>query len=122
MDLTKLLPVLDAAEMLGLVTVEKGEAKLTKEGAEMRTSKERALLMRDALSKLEPFVTALKFEKKFTGTDVAKELSDKGTRWHHEDEVNSLIVSEILLHWGIHAGLLDYDGSGFTPKARRESS
>ena len=38
MDLTKLLPVLDAAEMLGLVTVEKGEAKLTKVGAEMRTS------------------------------------------------------------------------------------
>jgi hypothetical protein len=25
-----------------------------------------------------------------------------------------LIISEILIHWGIRAGFLDYDGSGFT--------
>ena len=38
MELTKLLSVLNAAKMLGLVTVEKGEAKLTNVGAEMHAS------------------------------------------------------------------------------------
>lgn len=123
MDLTKLLPVLDAAEILGLVTIEKGEIRLSKEAHKMLgTSRARALAMSEPLSKVEPFLTALRFKKRFTGEDVAKELSKKGIRWHHEDEVNTLIVSEILTHWGIRAGLVDYDGSGFKPKFRSGSS
>jgi len=45
MDLTKLFPVLNGAEMLGSVAVEKGEAKLTNVRAEMRTSISSALKM-----------------------------------------------------------------------------
>jgi hypothetical protein len=101
--------------MLGLVTVEKGEAKLSMEGHRMLSVKKgRRQALGNSLSKIEPFMTALRFKRNFTGEDVAKELSKKGIRWHHEDEVNSLIVSEILMHWGIRAGLLDYDGSSFT--------
>ena len=123
MDLTKLLPVLDAAEMFGLVTIERGEIRLSKEAHKMLgTSRGRALAISEPLSKVEPFVTALSFKEKFTGEDVAKELSKKGIRWHHEDEVNTLVVTEILTHWGIHTGLVDYDGSGFTPKIRSDSS
>jgi hypothetical protein len=121
MDLTKLLPVLDAAEMLGLVIVKNGEARLTEEGSMMQTTKERAHAIGGTLAKVEPFATALGFDKKFTGVDVAKKLSSKGIRWHHEDEVNSLIVSEILMHWGIRTGLLDYDGSSFTCRDRGKS-
>jgi hypothetical protein len=122
-DLTKLLPIIDAAEMLGLVTVEKGEAKLSREGHRMLSVKKgRRQALGNSLSKIEPFMTALRFKKKFTGEDVAKELSKKGTRWHHEDEVNSLIVSEILMHWGIRTGLLNYDGSSFTPNIGSDSS
>jgi hypothetical protein len=108
--------------MLGLVTVRKGEVKLTNEGSKIHMSKETALAISDNLSKVEPFATALGFEKKFNGEDVAKKLSSEGIRWHHEDEVNSLIVSEILVHWGIRTGLLDYDGSSFTRRDRGESS
>jgi hypothetical protein len=123
MDLTKLLPVLDAAEMLGLVTIERGEVRLSKETQKMLgTKKGRTLAISEPLSKVEPFTTALRFKEKFTGEDVAKELSNKGIRWHHEDELNSLIVNEILMHWGVRAGLLDYDGSSFTPKIRRDTS
>ncbi len=115
-DLTKLLPILDAAEMLGLITVEKGEAKLSREGHRiLSVRKGRAQALSTPLSQIEPFMTALRFKRKFTGEDVAKELSKKGIRWHHEDEVNSLIVSAILMHWGIRMGILDYDGSSFTP-------
>jgi len=122
-DLTKLLPILDAAEMLGLVIVEKGEAKLSEEGQRIiNVKKGRALELRNSLSQIEPFMTALRFKKKFTGEDVAKELSKKGIRWHHEDEVNSLIISEMLMHWGIRAGILDYNGSSFTPRIQDDSS
>ena len=123
MDLTKLLPVLDAAEMLGLVKIKRGEIRLSEEAPKMfGTRRERVLAISEPLSKVEPFVTALKFKERFTGEDVAKELSKKGIRWHHEDEVNTLVVTEILTHWGIHTGLVDYDGSGFTPKIRSDSS
>ena len=122
-DLTKLLPILDAAEMLGLVKVEKGEAKLSKEGQRIiNVKKGRGLELRNSLSQIEPFMTALRFKKKFTGEDVAKELAKKGIRWHHEDEVNSLIVNEILMHWGIRAGIVDYDGFSFTPHIQDNSS
>jgi NitT/TauT family transport system ATP-binding protein len=122
-DLTKLLPIIDAAEMLGLVTVEKGEAKLSMEGHRMfSVRKGRRLALANSLLKIEPFRTALRFKRKFSGEDVAKELTKKGIRWHHEDEVNSLIVGEILMHWGVRAGLLDYDGSGFKHNIGSDSS
>ena len=122
-DLTKLLPILDAAEILGLVTVEKGEAKLSREGHRMLTVKKgRLQALGNSLSSIEPFATALKFKKKFTGEEVAKELSKKGIRWHHEDEVNSLIVNDLLMHWGIRTGILEYDGSNFLPNAKADSS
>jgi len=122
-DLTKLLPILDAAEMLGLVTVEKGEAKLSRDGHKMVSVKKgRMHTLGKSLSKIEPFMTALKFKRKFTGEEVAKELSKKGIRWHHEDEVNSLIVSDLLMHWGIRTRILDYDGSSFTPSTENDPS
>jgi NitT/TauT family transport system ATP-binding protein len=122
-DLTKLLPILDAAEMLGLVTVESGEAKLTREAHKMLSIKKRRMqAIGNSLLKIEPFTTALGFKRKFTGEEVAEELSRRGIRWHHEDEVNSLIVNEILMHWGIRARILEYDGSRFTRSARSDSS
>lgn len=103
--------------MLGLIAVEKGEARLSMEGQRVLNAKKgrRAHEMKGSLSQIEPFMTAIKFNRKFTGEDVAKELSKQGIRWHHEDEVNALIVNEMLMHWGIRAGLFDYDGSNFTP-------
>jgi len=122
-DLTKLLPILDAGEMLGLVTVEKGEAKLSKEGHRIVSVKKgRMQALGNSLSKIEPFMTALRFKRKFTGEEVAKELSRKGIRWHHEDEVNSLIVSDLLMHWGVRTGIFEYDGSGFTSNMSGSSS
>jgi NitT/TauT family transport system ATP-binding protein len=122
-DLTKLLPILDAAEMLGFVTVEKGEARLSREGHRMLSDKKgRIQALGDSLSKIEPFTTALKFRRKFTGEEVARELSKRGIRWHHEDEVNSLMVSDLLMHWGIRSRILRYDGSSFASRTRDDSS
>lgn len=122
-DLTKILPILRVAEMLGLITVDKGEAKLSREGQKIiNVKKTKAHELKEPLSQIEPFMTAIKFQGKFTGEDVAKELSKQGIRWHHEDEVNALIVNAILMHWGIRAGLFDYDGSSFTHHINGDSS
>lgn len=73
----------------------------------IKLKKGRMLSLSNSLSEIEPFMTTLRFKRKFTGADIAKELSKKGIRWHHEDEVNSMIVNEILMQWGIRVGILD---------------
>ncbi len=111
-DLTQLLPLLDAAEMLGIIVVEKGDIKLTKLGESMlKAGNRRALVVRDALKKLEPFATALQCNGRFTAAEIADVLSAKGIRWHHEDEVNKSIIEKMLIIWGIYADILEYDGS-----------
>ena len=59
-DLTKILPILCAAEMLDLITVEKGEAKLSREGQRILTVKKwRTQALSNSLSQIEPFFFAL---------------------------------------------------------------
>ena len=118
MDLVMLLPVMDAAEMLQLATIEKGDVRLLKSGEQLlRTGNPDFSQLRPLLRNIEPFKTASSLGK-FTGEQVAKELARKGVRWHHEDTINASVVGEILIHWGIESGLLDYDGytSTFTVK------
>ncbi|MDG6928653.1 MAG: AAA-associated domain-containing protein [Nitrososphaerota archaeon] len=115
MDLTRLIPILDAAEMLCLVKVEKGEVKLSKAGQDLLSvRKGRLLRIREALTKVEPFRTAVAMRGRFTADELAQEMEARSIRWHHEDEVNHAIVDELLIHWGIYAGLVDYDGSSST--------
>jgi hypothetical protein len=118
MDLVTLLPVMDAAEMLQLATIEKGDVKLLKHGEQlMRIGNTDFSQARSLLREIEPFKTALNLGK-FTGERLAKELARKGVRWHHEDPINASVVAEMLIDWGIPSELLDYDGytSTFTAK------
>ncbi len=118
MDLVMLLPVMDAAEMLQLATIERGDVKLLKPGEQLlRTGNPDFSQVRPLLRDIEPFKTALSLGK-FTSEQIAKGLAKRGVRWHHEDKINAAVVAEILIHWGITSGLLDYDGytSRFTVK------
>ena len=117
-DLVMLLPVMDAAEMLQLATVEKGDVRLLKSGEQLlRVGNPDFSQLRPLLGNIEPFKTALSLGK-FTGEQAARELARRGVRWHHEDTINSSVVGEILIHWGIASGLLDYDGYTSTFTAR----
>lgn len=121
-DLTQLLPILDAAEILGLVTVERGDVKLTELGKQfLSLHRGRSSLVKDTLSKVEPFATALSMLGRFTARDLADELSRKSIRWHHEDEVNVSIINEMLLHWGIPAGIVEYNGADSTFEVRKKA-
>ncbi len=118
-DLVMLLPIMDAAEMLQLIRVEKGEVNLLKGGEELvATPKPNYSSIKPLLRGIEPFKTAVAL-KRFTAEQIAGELTKDGIRWHHEDTVNTMVLSEMLIHWGISSGLLDYDGytSRFTAKS-----
>lgn len=114
-DIATLLPILDAAEMLGLVKSDKGDVSLTELGRKFqKTSKRKILMLRDTLSKIEPFKTAMELASKNKKGVSVREISDalieKGYRWHHNYELNEPLVQAILIHWAIYAELLSYNG------------
>jgi NitT/TauT family transport system ATP-binding protein len=115
-DIAVLIPILDTAELLGLVKVEKGEISLTEFGHKFqKTTKQKVRLLTDQLSKIEPFRTAMDLASRrgsVSTEEVAAELSDRGIEWYHEPELNVDLLRTILIHWAIYAGLLTYNKDG----------
>lgn len=113
-DIAVLLPMLDAAELLGLVKTENGTVVLTEFGHRFqKTLTNKVRLLRERLSEIEPFRTALEMASRrrdVQSEDIAEELDTEGIRWHHQDDVNQSLVQALLLHWAVSAGLLTYDG------------
>jgi hypothetical protein len=113
-DIAVLIPILDTAEMLGLVKIEKGEVSLTEFGLKFqKTAKSKVRLLKEQLGQIEPFRTALEVAAKkgrVTAQEVADELLEKGVKWHHDVELNESMVQTMLIHWAIYAGLLSYNG------------
>ncbi len=113
-DLVTLLPILDTGELLGLVKLEKGDISLTEFGLKFqKTSKNKVRLLKDHLSKIEPFKTALELaaQKGSISTgEIAEALWERDLRWHHNREINETLIQTLLIHWAIYAGLLSYDG------------
>ncbi len=113
-NIETLLPILDTAEMLGLVRVEKGDVYLTEFGSKFqKTSRNKVRLVKDILAKIEPFKTAVELcnqKKSVSAREVSDALFSKGLSWHHSPEMNEALVQALLIHWAIYAKLLKYDG------------
>jgi NitT/TauT family transport system ATP-binding protein len=121
-DIAVLLPILDAAEMLGLVRTEKGDVHLTELGLKFqKTTKNKVRILKDRIAAIEPFRTALELasrKKHVTASEVADSLVEMGLKWHYQPEMNESLIRVLLIHWAIYAGLLKYDGkSGKFQKA-----
>ena len=121
-DIAVLLPILDAAEMLGLVRSEKGDVHLTDFGLKFqKTTKNKLKMLKDRIATIEPFRTALDLAsrgKPVTASQVAHTRGEMGLRWHYKPEINESLIRALLIHWAIYAGLLKYDGkSGKFQKA-----
>ncbi len=120
-DIAILLPIIDAAEMLGLVKRAKGEVHLTDFGLKFqKTSKNKVRFLKEQLSKIEPFRTALELAARnfeVTAHEIAEVAGRHHTHWHHDTELNEALVQALLVHWAIYAELLTY--SGKTGKFRR---
>ncbi len=113
-DIATFLPILDTAEMLGLVKNEKSDISLTEFGRRFqKTAKHKVALLRSTLAKIEPFKTAMELtsvKNSVSASEVAGALRGKGIIWHHNQEVNETLVQTLLIHWAIYAGLLMYSG------------
>ena len=113
-NLVTLLPILDTGELLGLVKVEKGDISLTEFGLKFqKTSKNKVRLLKDQLSRIEPFKTAIELATQrgeVTVAEVCESLWGRDIRWHHNPEINEQLVQTLLIHWAIYAGLLSYNG------------
>jgi NitT/TauT family transport system ATP-binding protein len=113
-DIAVLLPILDAAEMLGLVRSEKGDVHLTELGLKFqKTSKEKLKMLKDRIAAIEPFRTALELAsrgKPITASQVADSLAEMGLKWHFQPDINESLIQALLIHWTIYADLLKYDG------------
>ncbi len=120
-DIAILLPIIDAAEMLGLVKREKGEVHLTDFGLKFqKTSKNKVRFLKEQLSKIEPFRTALELAARnfeVTAHEIAEVAGRHNIHWHHDKELNEALIQALLVHWAIYAELLTY--SGKTGKFRR---
>jgi NitT/TauT family transport system ATP-binding protein len=114
-DIATLLPILDAAEMLGLVKSEKGDVSLSELGLKFqKTSKHKIRMLRDKIAQIEPFRTAIEHATKnkrgVSADEITNALAEKGLRWHHNSEMNEGLVQALLIHWAIYAELLSYNG------------
>ena len=113
-DIDTLLPILDTAEMLGLVEVKKGIVSLTLLGSRFhKAPRYKIQMIREQLLRLEPFKTAFDLaapSQAFSSAQVARDLSNRGVSWHHEPELNEAAVQGLLVHWAIYAGLFAYNG------------
>ena len=112
-DIDTLLPILDTAEMLGLVEVKKGIVSLTLLGSKFyNTSRNKIHMIRQQISKLEPFKTAVDLATRHpvSSAEITRALTEQGIAWHHEPELNEAAVHGLLVHWSIFAGLLRYNG------------
>ena len=113
-DLVTLLPIIDTGEMLGLIKSERGDVSLTDFGLKFqKLSKNKVSFLKDHISKIEPFRTALELasgKKYISAHDAAEALQLKDVRWHHKPELNESIIQSLLIHWAIYAGILTYNG------------
>lgn len=113
-DVAVLLPILDAAEMLGLVRADKGDVNLTELGLKFqKTTKNKLMILKDRIASIEPFRTALELAshgRSVTAKQVAEYLQEMGLKWHYQPEINESLIRALLIHWAIYAGLLKYDG------------
>lgn len=113
-DVAVLLPILDAAEMLGLVRVEKGDVRLTDLGLRFqKTTRDKLTMLKDRIATIEPFRTTLEMVRKgksVTSSEVAETLGEMGLRWHYQPEINESVIQTLLIHWSIYAELLRYNG------------
>ncbi len=110
MDVDELLPIIDTAEYMGLVSVKEGEIALTDLGKKTLNSKiaERKKIVHDTVRNLEPFsdlVKLLKQQNEVNRLSLARYVTSK---YGHLMDLPSIVNT--IISWGVFSGLFGYDG------------
>ncbi len=109
-DIDELLPIIDTAEYLGLVSVQQGDLSLTDLGMKALTARmiERKKIIRDQLQPLEPFsdiANLLKEKKELSRIDLGRFVDRK---FEHGSDLGRSV--RLIISWGVFSGIFDYDG------------
>ena len=101
-EIDKLLPLIDACEMLGLCTVENGIVKNMKNSSQ---------IISKALSGIEPFrsIKEALAGKALTTSALANMLKSKNIVLFADDTVNIEMLRNLLIKWGVRTKMLSYD-------------
>ncbi len=106
-----LLPIVEAAEDLGLCSVGDGVVKLTKDGSRLNSGNFKDIV-RGELAAIEPFRSAVSVLSRsgYTMTiDLSRRLARKGILYMTDEKGNTDVLRKVLVHWGEGLGLLSYD-------------
>ena len=111
LDVDELLPPIDTAELIELVSVKEGQISLTELGRKLLSSKmvARKALIAEKLRKTDLYKTILKEleeRKKLSTVDVERIVESKFGPF--EDVHNGVWRA---IRWGVFADLFDYDGT-----------
>ena len=109
-DIDELLPIIDTAEYLGLVSVQQGDISLTDLGMKALTARmiERKKIIRDQLRPLEPFsdiANLLKEKEELSRIDLGRFVDRK---FEHGSDLGRSV--RLIISWGVFSGVFDYDG------------
>ncbi len=109
-DIDELLPICDTAEYMGFVSVQQGDISLTDLGRKALSTKmnERKKLLRERLATLEPFSEVEKLlgqEKELSRLALGRFVNQK---FGYVSDLH--VAVNLLVSWGVFAGLFRYDG------------
>jgi hypothetical protein len=121
MDLDELLPIIDTAEFMGLVTVQHGDISLAELGKKALNGKipERKKLVHDRLVGIEPFTEVIRIiqeKKQLSRFELARFVSSK---YGYTTELPTIV--NVIISWGVFTGLFRYDGQSESLLPREES-
>ena len=110
-DIDKLLPIIKALKMLGIVTTKKDLVMLTKEEAHAKSIHQYAA---SKLPSIEPFkglIQALRIspERTLNTDSLIYTLSGNGIRVAEPELANRETLKKMLLHWCIRSKILKYN-------------
>jgi len=109
-EIDKLLPLLDAGELLGLCKVKNGVARLTEEGKKLKLSNITSMLSKK-LKEIEPFNSVIDIlsKKSLNTEEIAEELKSRNIILNADDITNVELLRSLLIRWGVRTKLLAYN-------------
>jgi hypothetical protein len=119
--LDELLPIIDTAEYMGLVAVQQGDISLTDLGKKALNGKipDRKKIVHDKLVGLEPFTDIIRMaheKKQLSRFELARYLSSK---FGYTTDLATVV--NVIISWGVFAGLFRYDGQSESLSPREGS-
>jgi len=109
-EIDKLLPLLDAGELLGLLEVKNGIVRLTEEGKRLGLGNITNILSK-RLKEIEPFKSVIDIlsKKSLNTEEIAEELKSRDIILNADDITNVEILRNFLIKWGVRTKLLAYN-------------